>query len=475
LLRAQRREVHAEVARAIEELHGERLEEQVEVLARHYSLAEEWELAVRYGRQAAEKAQKLSQAHQAVHLYEQAVNLLQYLPESPERKRLLGDLLLDTVWSFLTIGQFDRVLEASGRVESIARDLDDRVRLGKALIGYGMAHVYKGDAEATERRLLQSIETLDGTGEDAAVSWAKHVLGASYLGQGLWPRVEPLLAPSLETYQRLNLRQDYFYGSFVLPYVAASGQLSYALSVQGRIEEARQLITAAGAPELDGVSNLTSKVTLMLWHALHVALTGEDRLNAASRAAEHARIAENAELPFLQLGAYVSRTNVELAAEDFNALRADGVKALQIVAARSLRTGHVANLRYNLALAEVALGDREAAGRHYEAGRELVELSPHWWGPRYEFLQGLLLATGDAPDVNAAQAAFERSIAGDEEVGAVVPAAQTRYHLALLLGRHGGHERVRAMLDELARQFAAWGIPVWEARCRQALSRLPAS
>jgi hypothetical protein len=77
-----------------------------------------------------------------------------------------------------------------------------------------------------------------------------------------------------------------------------------------------------------------------------------------------------------------------------------------------------------------------------------------------------------SPNYTQAEESFKNSIQGDEEVGAVVPAAQTRFYLAQLLARKGEVERSRSMLSELNSQFQSWGIPVWQQRCELELKTI---
>jgi hypothetical protein len=125
-----------------------------------------------------------------------------------------------------------------------------------------------------------------------------------------------------------------------------------------------------------------------------------------------------------------------------------------------------------LFMAELRLGEPESAKQYYEKGRPLVEMAPIWWEPRFDFLQGLLFMAEASPDYMQAEKCLQKSIQADEEVGAVVPAAQTRYHLARMLVRKGEAERSREMLTELSSHFQSWSIPVWQKRCEQELETL---
>ncbi len=149
-----------------------------------------------------------------------------------------------------------------------------------------------------------------------------------------------------------------------------------------------------------------------------------------------------------------------------------GQKALKAIGGKPIRTGHVVNLYYDLVLAELESGDQALAKQHYEEGRQLGELAPHWWGPRFDFLQGLLLMAEASPDYMQAEECFQKSIQGDEEVGAVVPVAQTRFYLARMLAQKGEVEHSRSLLSEIRDQFRDWDISVWQQKCEQALEAL---
>lgn len=75
ILYARRRELHHRVARRIEQLHPDRLDEQLALLARHYLLAEDWESAFEYHVRAGRQAQARYANREAITLYERAVQI----------------------------------------------------------------------------------------------------------------------------------------------------------------------------------------------------------------------------------------------------------------------------------------------------------------------------------------------------------------------------------------------------------------
>ena len=87
LLASHRRELHERVARAMETLSEDRLEETYEVLAHHLSLSANAERAVHYLMLAGEKAVKHFAIAEARRYYDEAAEKLQRLPEAQASRR----------------------------------------------------------------------------------------------------------------------------------------------------------------------------------------------------------------------------------------------------------------------------------------------------------------------------------------------------------------------------------------------------
>jgi len=465
LLLQRRKALHGLVGEAIEELYTDRIKEQYELLAHHYGLADDWEKAVHFGRLAGEKAHKLSQFQQAVTLYEQAAEWLLKLPENKIRQESLVDIRLEVCWNNVGLGQFEKAEEVGLQAETTAKVLGDRARLGITYLGIGNANVFRGNFKKTEHYSLQAIQHLEGTGEERALAIADLLLGACYVGQGLWRKSEPHISKAVRAFEKLGQKTEYVMGWKALGYTIGCAELGYNLGIVGRIAEAKELFEKGYAPELEQVSNLTTKMAYCSWQGLFISLIGEDHFGATARMDQLVELAERSDSPFMMLVFSLAKANVLLGMEDFGSALSSSQKALKAIEGKPIRTGHVVNLYYDLVLAELESGDQESAKQHYEEGRQLVELAPHWWAPRFEFLQGLLLMAEASPDYTRAEECFQKSIQGDEEVGAVVPAAQTRFYLARMLAQKGEVERSRSLLSEIRDQFHDWDISVWQQKC----------
>jgi class 3 adenylate cyclase/tetratricopeptide (TPR) repeat protein len=134
LLAEQRRALHRRVAASLEQTAAAG-EGQPGLLARHWLLAEEWEPALRYTLQAAERAGKLYVRPEAIGHYWQALELLDRLPRTPERRRTHLEVvlaLLDLPGWMRGPADIDRGrehLESAIREATEARDTASRPRL----------------------------------------------------------------------------------------------------------------------------------------------------------------------------------------------------------------------------------------------------------------------------------------------------------------------------------------------------------
>ena len=469
ILTNKRKSMHETIGRAIESLYSDRVDQKPELLAHHYSLAENWEEAVHYGRLAAEKAYRYSQFQEAVTLYEMVTEWISKLPESKTQKRNLVDIQLEICWSNIGLGQFGKVEKVAKEAETIAKSLDDQERLGIAYLGLGTAYVYRGNFEKTEHYALKAIEYLEGTTEERSLAIANLVLGACYIGQGLWIKSEPCFSRTIATYEKLGLKTEYVMGWSALPYTIVCGQLGYNLCVLGRVAEGKESIERGYTTDLEKVSNLTTKMAYCSWQGLFISLTGEDFFNAATKIDELVDIADRSDSPFMMLAFNVAKSNIMIGIENYVQALSSGQKAKNAIEGKAIRTGHVANLYYNMAIAAMKMDDLDNAKAYFQKGRPLVELAPNWWGPRYSFLEGLIQMHEAKCNYQTIENCFSVSIKGDEKLGAIVPATQSEYYLAKILMRQGDEKGSIDILTKIHERFQTWGISRWEKKCKQEL------
>jgi len=176
LLVQRRKDLHRLVGLAIEELYADRLPEHYEMLAHHFSRAEDWERALDYLVKAAQKATEAFGLRQALDLYGQAV----------DAGRRLGDRLpVSTVMAmhrartdlFLGVGEFSRAREEAEAGVKLARRANDRAAEAGALVQLASASQWSEDIPAALQWAREAIGIAEATGAQGPLAGALFVRG----------------------------------------------------------------------------------------------------------------------------------------------------------------------------------------------------------------------------------------------------------------------------------------------------------
>jgi len=130
LLQSSRLVLHARIVDTIETVYADRLNEHVERLAYHAVLAERWDRAASYLRQAGAKAFARSANRESAACLEQALAALAHLPETRQTLEQAIDLRFELRNALLPLGRFETFHGYLREAEVLARKLDDQRRLG---------------------------------------------------------------------------------------------------------------------------------------------------------------------------------------------------------------------------------------------------------------------------------------------------------------------------------------------------------
>jgi serine/threonine protein kinase/tetratricopeptide (TPR) repeat protein len=159
LLLHQRKTLHQAAGDAIELLYVDRLEEQLELLAHHFSQAQDWAKAVQYARQSAEKARSLSRYWEALSMIELAEGWLLKLPETPENQKTLLDMLLQEERLCETLELRERQQSLIDRIVSNIDPAADRALLAQAYVRQGELRTLLCRFDEAEYFLQYSLAT----------------------------------------------------------------------------------------------------------------------------------------------------------------------------------------------------------------------------------------------------------------------------------------------------------------------------
>ncbi len=162
LLRERRRGVHRRVGAAIEELYPDRLAEQVETLAHHYSEGEAWDKALDYLVKAGDKAAGAYANKEALDYYQRALDVCDRLGET----RTTAAVAERRGHVNLTIGDVGASVEDFERMRDAATQFGDRRLEGRALALRGLVEHYAHDFESCEETLRAALAIGDESFDD---------------------------------------------------------------------------------------------------------------------------------------------------------------------------------------------------------------------------------------------------------------------------------------------------------------------
>ena len=139
--------MHRLIALAIEELYVDRLAEHYEVLAYHFSKAEEWGKALQYLLKAAEKAAKAFANREAIALYDEVLEAVGQLGAGVDARTRMAIHQAKANVYFVLSG-FDRSRDAGESLLALACGSGDRMTESIALASLGLTSLWAHDFDA---------------------------------------------------------------------------------------------------------------------------------------------------------------------------------------------------------------------------------------------------------------------------------------------------------------------------------------
>ncbi|HET9040322.1 MAG TPA: tetratricopeptide repeat protein, partial [Gemmatimonadales bacterium] len=236
LLDHQRKELHGRVGEAIEARHERGLEEHLGRLVEHFSRAEQWPRAVRYARLAAERANDLSQFAESLEMLERAQGWLFRLPDDPERREVLIDILFRQERLCETLGLRGRQQRIIDELVALLEPAREPARLAEAYLRQGDLSTLLRRFEEAEAALVRSLRLRQELGDAIGRRNTLRSLGLLRWHQG---RDEDALACIEETLAIDRERGD------LEAHVGDLANLGGVLKGMGQIERARETLEEA--------------------------------------------------------------------------------------------------------------------------------------------------------------------------------------------------------------------------------------
>lgn len=177
----ERRLLHGEIARVLEELYQDRLDGIAVQLARHYDEAGEEEKAVEYLLMAGNHAVRLSAYHEAVTFYNRALELLRELPDTPNRTRTELDLQIALYSPLVATKGYGtpEIAAAYTRARELCQQIGEAAPLFRVIYGLCGFNLTHGEHEIAFELARQCLDLAERTQDSGMLLEAYRMLNAS--------------------------------------------------------------------------------------------------------------------------------------------------------------------------------------------------------------------------------------------------------------------------------------------------------
>jgi tetratricopeptide (TPR) repeat protein len=458
LLLKKRKEIHAEIGGVIEALYPDRLEEYYELLAYHYGRSASADKAVNYLDLANQKAAKLNAMEEAKTYFDEAMALLDALPETEENRQRRISLLVNQGIVFLLLFKSPEYYDLLTRYEPTASGLGNPELLGAFYARLGHCEFSFGHYDQAIHTLGKAAELSEASGNVEEAGYAYVFWEFSHFDRGDFERVLALKEDVLRTMeQQFNLRFHTYALSIASRAYACLGRWDEA------VEEAQKALSIA--QEFSD----NSLISFVAWN-LSIAYTLKGDL---ARAVECGELAvQKAPTPADKAWAQRSlgwawcragepNRGIELLTAVLSIFRAGRFISTEITLTCFLGEGHW------------LAGEDEKARQTLEEGLEMAER----YGMRYDLGFAHRLLGESVLKTNPAQAAphLEKSIAIFREIKAENELAMAYAGYGRLQKKQGQFAQARKYLKKALEIFERLGTLIEPDKVREILAEPPES
>ncbi len=455
VLQERRRALHARIVAAIETLHRDRLDEQTERLAHHALRGEVVEKAVDYLRQAGVKAAGRSALQDARVWFEQALKVLEALPESPSTLEQGFEIRLELRSVLNLLGEVRRALERLREAETLAERLNDDRRRGRVCTVMTHAHSMLGELEEALVTGTRALEIAGRLGDLGLRILTTTSLEQAHYFRGDYERVAELATDNLAA---LPADSDYeSFGEGIPIAIYDRVRLLQSLAPLGRFAEAAKY--AAEALRLAGTTHHAFTVGLVHFAASAVHLLKGDWAKARSLI-EHAIAAYRTGNIVLDLPGAVAYSawvlaQVGEASEALNRLR-EGEQLLERQVAYVFQR-QIAS--HALGRTCLLLGQLDEARRLADRAAELSPSPPR--AALALHLLGDIATHPDRFDAESGEAHYRNALALAEPRGMRPLIAHCHLGLGKLYQRTGKRQEAQEHLTTATTMYREMGMTYW--------------
>src|SRR5262245_15796264 len=392
LLRSQRQELHARIARSIEQRFPELAEGEPEILAHHYTQAGLADQAISYLAKAGRRALNRSAMVEAASQLTKALGLISELPENPERERRELDMQTALGRALMTTKGYAAAEtgEAYDRARRLCEDLGDTTTLVRVGYGQYLYHLIRAETSQCQQVATEILSFAEKTGSDEACILGHRTLGVSLYEFGRFPAARSELETAASLLEQLQKQRMTRRGDAG---VTIPAWLSSLLAFQGHLDHAARMRDLS-VREANASTSLHSRV-FGLAHAMFVSCLLREYEELLSRADIVCALATDLDFPFMLAWGLVFRGIAKL-----NLGSANGEQAMRDGLTLYRRTGSKWALPFWLGnFANFACQGTDEAMAMVREGLDAVEATgERWYEAELYRLRGILAQSGPSLD-----------------------------------------------------------------------------
>lgn len=204
LLIKRRKELHGKIGEIIEDLYGDKLEENYELLAYHYGKSPRGEKAVEYIILAGDKSAKIYSPEDAIGYYEEALKRLDKMPDTRPNKLKRIDLFIRRARVMRLLGRFKEHIKTLEKNLTIVEDIGDKNRLAEYYFKMGFYYSVMGDIEDSNKYLTKTIELAKVIKNERVIALATARQGYNYWYQGEFKKAIPIIRKGIKILEKLG-------------------------------------------------------------------------------------------------------------------------------------------------------------------------------------------------------------------------------------------------------------------------------
>ncbi|MCA1961987.1 MAG: AAA family ATPase [Desulfomonile sp.] len=471
----RRKNLHAKIGAALEELYTNNADQVLESLAHHYLSCENWQKARHYLRLAGDKARRQNSLRNAYRFYRQSFGLWEKGPQDDATRRGALDTAMAMDWVAVFLDAPEGYKELLEEAEKLAVEMGDSGRLEairSSLSMYG--RVARQPAIAADQA-NQCLEILDeraagiSTRQElaAAVPAAFNEIGVLFT-LGRFALLLPYTTRLIDAIQSAHCEKDNF-GMAVNPYLSIAGISVVSYAMVGEFDAASSLYerVMAVAPEINDSYGLG-------WLEIAQAIQNMERghlTEAEHHQAAAMRIFQEANLP-----SEVFWSSMWAVRGVLYHMRGDCAKAIEhLNRSINISTGHDAPIfisrgLYEMGLIHMHCGDLSAAEEFVRSAIEWAEKcgEEHFLGLA-KMAAGRVHARVHPLQIAKAEALILQGIEILRRLGVKPFVAEGYLHLGEFYFESGWTDRGIKNLRKAERMFKSMQMPYWLEKVRHIL------